>query len=294
MSCTTHPDRRSEVMKMRVRCISSPTLAVVAALYSLAAPTAADTSETELLKERIAYSQFRLVLEQLSGTDLSVSKDLLEESVAAVPRSVESRFLLAFVYERLRDDPRAKEQYQRILDLSPGNRFASIALENLRKDEAQAHAEGVEHGAVGEMPLHTTLEQQLADLINEERTQRRLRLLQINPIAVAVAREHSDEMRDKNYFSHDSPTPDRKTPLDRYLLKAPEKPAVIAENISRRWSNYEYSLNAANIATAHRELMDSKHHRENILLRDVTHLGIGIAVNERGDFWITELFVRPR
>jgi len=68
----------------------------------------------------------------------------------------------------------------------------------------------------------------------------------------------------------------------------------VGENISRRWRRPERALNHENIALSHGELMMSTGHRRNILHPDAVYLGIGIATNPQGDYWITQLFMTPR
>lgn len=242
------------------------------------------------LKERIAYRSFRLALEQLVTGDTATTQSLLEQTVASAPECISARFVLGFIYERTGALAKAWEQYREILRLQPGERFAAIALEESKSAPLAPTPNG---GSASPQPL-SEFEQQLVNLVNIERKAKKLKPLGVDLVAAAIAREHSEEMRDRNYFSHESPTPGLRLPLNRYMKRVGKPPRTLAENIARRWSNHEYSLNAANIVTAHQELMESPHHRENILLPEVTRVGVGIAVNERGDFWITELFVKPK
>ena len=105
-------------------------------------------------------------------------------------------------------------------------------------------------------------ERQLFDLVNEERTQRGIAALEWDDRLVPVARSHSEEMLMLKYFSHDSPVAG--SPFDR--IKGAGIP------YSRAGENLAY---AQSIAVAHRALMDSPGHRENILRPEFTHMGIG-------------------
>ncbi len=247
-------------------------------------------SEITELKERIAYRSFRLALEQMLTGDTATTQRLLEQTVASASESIAARFVLGFVYERTGAVERAREQYREILRLQPGERFAAIALEETKGEPLSPTPNA---GKASPQPL-SEFEQQLVDLTNLERKTRKLKPLSVDLVAAAIARGHSEEMRDRNYFAHESPTPGLRLPLNRYVKKVGKPPRTLAENIARRWSNHEYSLTAASIAASHQELMDSPHHRENILLPEVTRIGVGIAVNARGDFWVTELFIKPK
>jgi len=123
-------------------------------------------------------------------------------------------------------------------------------------------------------------ERQLFDLVNEERTQRSLLALVWDQRLVPVARAHSEEMLRLKYFSHDSPVSG--SPFDR--LKA----AKIT--YSRAGENLAY---AQSISVAHRALMDSPGHRENILRPEFTRIGIGVINAGVYGRMVTQLFITP-
>ncbi len=98
----------------------------------------------------------------------------------------------------------------------------------------------------------------------------------------AVGLAHSRDMVDHGFVGHDSPTtggaPDR-------VRRAGLDSGLILENIGRGYSAQEI----------HRGLMSSPAHRANILNPDVTHVGVGVVVEEESDrraFVATELFLR--
>jgi uncharacterized protein YkwD len=123
-------------------------------------------------------------------------------------------------------------------------------------------------------------ERQLFDLVNEERTQRGLAALAWDERLVPVAHAHSEEMFKLKYFSHDSPVAG--SPFDR--LKAA---GVI---YSRAGENLAY---AQSVAVAHRALMDSPGHRENILRPEFTRIGIGVISAGAYGRMVTQLFLTP-
>jgi len=123
-------------------------------------------------------------------------------------------------------------------------------------------------------------ERQLFDLVNEERTQRGLAALVWDGRLVPVARAHSQEMFKLKYFSHQSPVAG--SPFDR--LKA--------ANITytRAGENLAY---AQSVAVAHRALMDSPGHRDNILRPEFTRIGIGVINAGAYGRMVTQLFITP-
>jgi uncharacterized protein YkwD len=123
-------------------------------------------------------------------------------------------------------------------------------------------------------------ERQLFDLVNEERAQRGLVALAWDDRLVAIARGHSREMFALKYFGHDSPIAG--SPFDR--LAAGEV------SYTRAGENLAY---AQSVAVAHRGLMDSPGHRENILRPEFTHLGIGVISAGAYGRMVTQLFITP-
>jgi uncharacterized protein YkwD len=127
-------------------------------------------------------------------------------------------------------------------------------------------------------------------LVNEARLKDGKSILVPDTTLGVIARAHSDEMRGKCYFDHNSPTCGLEIPQDRFRVVFGYKPRCIGENIARRWGSL-YSLSAEKMARTHVDLMNSPGHRENILYPTFEWLGIGISVNPHGDYWLTEEFV---
>lgn len=123
-------------------------------------------------------------------------------------------------------------------------------------------------------------EQQLVDLVNEERVSRGLAPLRIDARLVPVARAHSEEMFRLRYFSHNSPVTG--SPFDRL--------AAAGITYRRAGENLAY---AQSVGVAHRGLMDSPGHRENILRPEFTHIGIGVISAGPYGHMFTQLFLTP-
>jgi uncharacterized protein YkwD len=133
--------------------------------------------------------------------------------------------------------------------------------------------------------LMTSDEWRFLDMLNRERVSRHLTELKPDPLLVSVAREHSREMCDKNYFDHISPTPGIRTPMDRYLHALRRRPAhaCVGENL--------FYCSIVDVERGHRALMNSPSHRANILYAPFRRGGIGIYKSDTGEFWVTEMFL---
>ena len=107
------------------------------------------------------------------------------------------------------------------------------------------------------------LEEQMLQMVNEERRKQGLEPLVMDEQLRQVARAHSSEMFRLSYFSHNSPISG--SPLDR--VRDAEIPFMaVGENIAY----------APSLAVAHDGLMNSPGHRANILSPDFHRIGIGI------------------
>ncbi len=131
-----------------------------------------------------------------------------------------------------------------------------------------------------EVSADPVAERQLFDLVNEERTQRGVGALAWDERLVPVSRAHSEEMFKLKYFSHDSPVAG--SPFERI------RGAGII--YSRAGENLAY---AQSVVAAHRALMDSPGHRENILRPEFTRIGIGVINAGIYGRMFTQLFVTP-
>lgn len=107
------------------------------------------------------------------------------------------------------------------------------------------------------------LEQQMLDLVNQERQAAGLPPLAADPELTEVARRHSADMFARGYFAHD--TPEGLTPFDR-MRAANVRFLAAGENLAL----------APTIPVAHNGLMNSPGHRANILRPQFGRLGIGV------------------
>jgi hypothetical protein len=127
------------------------------------------------------------------------------------------------------------------------------------------------------------LERELLTLTNQHRTRQGLQALTPDEALVQIAREHSIGMAEQGFISHDLPSGNLKTRMTRagYLHE------VVRENVA----------SAPTVLKAQNALVDSTGHENNILAKDVTRVGIGIARCRPPfdkELYITEIFASPR
>ena len=123
-------------------------------------------------------------------------------------------------------------------------------------------------------------QQQLYNLVNQEREGLGLSPLRLDSELSKVALGHSRDMAENDFFSHESA---RSGGIGERLGKAEITFAKAAENIAL----------APTIPDINRILFDSPPHRANLLEPDFTEIGIGVAEGEDGSLIVTQVFRRP-
>jgi uncharacterized protein YkwD len=120
-------------------------------------------------------------------------------------------------------------------------------------------------------------------LLNADRARFGLPGLTLDPALSAIARAHSQDMRDNHFFGHQSP----RTGLAGQRLQAAGYRAIAhAENLAQNDS----------LIGSEASLMGSVGHRANILGDGFTVAGVGLAKRSNGDtteWFVTQLFARP-
>jgi len=129
------------------------------------------------------------------------------------------------------------------------------------------------------------LERATVIAINAERE--RYGLAPLDPLESLsdVARRHSADMAQRDFFSHRSP--DGRETEDR-VRSAGYGFRALAENIFRGARMDDP------VGEAVSSWMTSPGHRRNVLGEPFTHTGVGIAVDGRGALYFTQLFLTPR
>ena len=125
-------------------------------------------------------------------------------------------------------------------------------------------------------------ENEVVRLVNVERSKRGLMLLTQNWELSRVARYKSQDMINKGYFSHTSPTYG--------------SPFKMMETFGIRYvaagENIAYGQNTpADVMNA---WMNSTGHRNNILSPSFTQIGVGLAKDKNGRCYWTQMFIKPQ
>ena len=122
-------------------------------------------------------------------------------------------------------------------------------------------------------------EQMMLNLLNQDRKNYGLPALTLDATLSDIARIKSCDMRDNNYFAHESPTYGR-----------------VKDMLTR----FGYAFNGAGENIAHHStvqkaqaaFLSSAGHRQNILSSAWTRVGIGICYDRNGFVYVTQIFVR--
>lgn len=137
-------------------------------------------------------------------------------------------------------------------------------------------------GQVLNVPLNdeavSSFEQRVIELTNQKRVQNGLKPLTANWELSRVARYKSQDMHDKRYFSHTSPT--YGSPFDMIKNFGISYRAA-AENIAKGQTTPEAVVNS---------WWNSEGHRKNMLNSSYTQIGVGYVSD--GNYW-TQMFIRP-
>ncbi|HEV2123851.1 MAG TPA: CAP domain-containing protein [Chloroflexota bacterium] len=148
---------------------------------------------------------------------------------------------------------------------------------------AQASPLASPAGNVADAPADAvaSLETHFLDLLNADRQAHGLEPLQFDTELASVARWRSEDMAQRDYFSHD---------IGGYMVFQVLKDRGIAYRVAGE--NLAYNTHGANetAPAAERALMASPTHRDNILRADYTHVGVGVAVGPDGKYLYTQLF----
>jgi uncharacterized protein YkwD len=144
-----------------------------------------------------------------------------------------------------------------------------------------------------EVPLDLTPDAHSEDIeklahkqTNERRKNNGLAELQYNHHLSAIALQHSRDMAERDYFSHESP--DGNGTSDRYK-KFGHDTKSSGENIAKEYSHITQSpMESAEAVVG--AWMNSPGHRENILREQFGEEGIGVFLESSGAMYVTQNF----
>ena len=158
---------------------------------------------------------------------------------------------------------------------------AAATSHTLAPSGAAAEAAGTFSSTGDDYTTHslTTQEEMLLNLLNQDRISAGLPPLVHDPALSRIARIKSEDMRDGNYFAHESPTYGKaKQMLTRFGYNF----RACGENIAHH----------ANVPKAQAAFMTSQGHRRNILSANWQKVGVGVCYDRNGFIYATQLFVR--
>lgn len=126
-----------------------------------------------------------------------------------------------------------------------------------------------------------SFENEVIRLVNAERTKRGLIPLKANWQLSRIARYKSQDMINKNYFSHYSPTYG--------------SPFSMIESFGIRFSaaGENIAMGQKTAAQVMNSWMNSPGHRANILSAAYTEIGTGVSKNKNGVYYWTQMFIKP-
>ena len=118
-----------------------------------------------------------------------------------------------------------------------------------------------------------------ANLLNSDRARYGLPELTLDPALCAAARLKCEDMRDLHYFAHQSPT---YGDVRQMLTGLGYAYQGAGENIAHH----------STVEKCEAAFLSSPGHRRNIMSRAYTKFGVGVAFDEQGFTYLTQIFVR--
>ncbi len=235
-----------------------------------AAPCWAEPALSEVVHACVLLEQGKQAFEQQQASE---AEQCLTEAARLRPQWYLPHQWLALVYQKAGNKEAALHSYRQI-QLASLESSDSLRMNPPKYTDALLDCEAL-----------------MAWLINKTRWEAGIQCVLPEPRLAQVARQHSMEMRDLHYFSHESPVSGRRTCVDRFENLFEFSPQLIAENVARRWGTGDF-LTPEKMRQTHRAFLSTTSHRRNLLMASVERLGVGIAVDDKGNYWVTELLAR--
>jgi uncharacterized protein YkwD len=133
----------------------------------------------------------------------------------------------------------------------------------------------------GGYPSEAAVEASSFQLINQARANQGLPALSFDTQLSSIARAHSQDMRDRNYFAH--------TDLDGNSPSSRMRGAGVAFKISGE--NIAQTSGLKDPAqAAHDEFLNDPSHRDVLLNKEFTKVGVGVA-RSGTQYWITQDYI---
>jgi uncharacterized protein YkwD len=142
----------------------------------------------------------------------------------------------------------------------------------------------IEERPVIPRPDPLVLEVSTVEAVNQARAEHGLEPLTVNPVLVQTARDHSRDMARRGYFDHRSPAGDD---VQDRVLKSKIDYSRIGENLHMNRGSEDP------VRTAVESWLKSLGHREHLLSPEFRETGIGVAIDDEGAIYFTQLFLVP-
>ncbi len=188
-----------------------------------------------------------------------VASPLYAQSTTYVVQAGDSLWKIAVRYEiGLSELAQANPQIKNLALIYPGQKIAIPNIDSVKQMEAE-----------------------VIRLVNIERSKKGLQLLKQNWELSRVARYKSQDMINKKYFAHESPT--YGSPF-KMMESFGIKFSAAAENIAYGQQTPQEVMNA---------WMNSAGHKSNILGPSFLEIGVGAAKDSQGRVYWTQMFIKP-
>lgn len=174
-------------------------------------------------------------------------------------------------------------------DNTPSLNTAPAPAEPSKPTEQPAPATNAETTTKATAPIATavpsaeygTMEQQVVALVNKERAANGLAELNVNYSLAGVAETKAEDLRDQNYFAHQSPTYGSPFEMmEQFSIRF----STAGENLARGQRTPEEVVE---------DWMESPGHKANILNSDYTEIGVGYVKANNGYAYWVQHFIRP-
>lgn len=174
------------------------------------------------------------------------------------------------------------------IDTKPDSVTTNLPSQNQeQKSQVDIHPEQNSNTVLPEALNNTNIEKLIWKKTNQERQKAGLKILEYEDKVAEIARAHSKNMAENNFFDHTDPN--GLSPSERITKGFSELfTAGSAENIAYNFGNTDEEA-ATNLVTA---WMNSPGHRANILNSGLTYIGVGAYIKgER--IYATQNFIKP-
>jgi uncharacterized YkwD family protein len=228
-------------------------LSIVAAAALLAANPVMDKADASTFQSKVYYYQ---------------SGNLSNEQINSILQKYFKNY--QFTWQQAQTKTQQPAKAKAPTTVQQPAKAPTTAVQQPAKAPAQQPAKAPTASAV------SAYEQKVVDLTNQERAKNGLKPLALDTALSKVAREKSNDMQSKGYFSHTSPT--YGSPFDM-MKKFGITYRTAGENIAKGQPTPEAVVKA---------WMESPGHRANILKAEYTHIGVGHVAS--GNHW-TQMFI---